>query len=96
MKKWLLKFVIVFQLLSMSAEWLDALLITAEEPTIELTEKKTEKETEKSVDDVKEKILPSQLFFNAVTFSQTHHYLEYSTLLPNAYLERVELPPEIV
>ncbi len=80
----------------MSAEWLDGLLITAEEPSIELTEKQTEKETEEFGDDVKDKLLTPPLLFNTLTISQTHQYLEYSTLLPNAYLERAELPPELL
>jgi hypothetical protein len=100
MKKWFLKFVIVFQLLSMGAEWIDGLLITAEETSLELvekqTEKQSEKETEKFDDDIKEKYIASPILFNSMQVSQTHQYLEFCTQLLSAYLERIELPPEVI
>jgi hypothetical protein len=91
MKKWLLKLVIVFQLFSMGAELLDTLLF-ANTQSIELTEK----ETEKFEDDCKDKIFFLPVSINCIAFSHTHQYLEYSAMLANAYLERVELPPKLI
>jgi sortase (surface protein transpeptidase) len=95
MKKWLLKLVIVIQLFSMGVELVDTLLF-ANNQSLELTEKQTEKETEKFEDDCKDKILFSAFTVNKISFSHTHQYLEYSTMLTNTYLERIELPPQLI
>jgi hypothetical protein len=95
MKKWVLKLIIVLQLFSMGVELLDTLLF-ANTQSIELTEKQTEKETEKFEDDCKDKIFFLPVSINCIAFSHTHQYLEYSTMLANAYLERVELPPKLI
>lgn len=78
----------------MGVELVDTLLFTNNQ-SIELTEKQTEKETEKFEDDYKDKIFFSYLLISSISFSHTHQYLEYSTMLANAYLQRVELPPKL-
>jgi sortase (surface protein transpeptidase) len=99
MKKWLLKLVIVIQLFSMGVELVDT-LFSANNQSIELTEKQTEKQTEKETekfeDDCKDKILFSSVSVKDISFSHTHQYLEYSTILPRAYLGRTEIPPKSI
>jgi SET domain-containing protein len=95
MKKWLLKWIIVMQLFSMGVELLGNLLLNNNE-TIELTEKQTERETDKFEGDCKDKILFSYTGTYSISFSHTHQYLEYSAILPNIYLQQIELPPEQV
>jgi hypothetical protein len=77
----------------MGAELLSELLLSNTN-LVELTEKETEKKVDSFDDDHKDKILVSNFIVQHLIASKTHQYLEFSTTLPNIYLQQIELPPD--
>lgn len=100
MKKTIIKLFVVFQLLSISMQWGDCFLAKIGDSAVELTEKESENEAEKETEKFeKEK---KDIFFGYESLSEnfinsvTLRYIEYSSLLTNASLEKADLPPEFI
>jgi hypothetical protein len=94
MKKFLIQIVIVLQVISMGTELFQG-FYNAKDFSMELTEKKAEKKSETCEDDCKEKfVLQYVININSVV-SKTLQYLEFSTRLHKAHLNRIELPPKL-
>lgn len=94
MKKLLIQIVIVLQVISIGTELFQG-FYNVKDFSMELTEKKAEKKTEACEDDSKEKFVMQYVVNINSSVSKTQQYLEFSTRLHKAHLNRIELPPKL-